>query len=374
MIGTKRSAWGELEMAKSRRDFLRDSALGSAAVGLLNLSAPTEAQTSRGQVAIPTPSATALMNVFGLTYPIFQGPAGGAALASAMSNAGALGHVGLWMLPPEGARAVVTELRRQTERPFIVNYLLSFEPVSLPAALDAGAPIVQFSWGLPDKEAIDAVRRARAKFGVQIATVEGAQTALDLGADYLVAQGNEAGGHVQSSTPLYELLPSVLEVAQSIPVLVAGGVSNGVHLRTALEAGAAGAVIGTRLMATQESDAHDDYKTALVQADGSDTAMSVCFQDGWPGATHRTLRNGTLVRWEAAGCPPIGRRPGEGDVIATRPDGETIVRYSPVPPLRGFRGSVTDLAMYAGMGVGSVSDIPTARELVERIWAECLAA
>jgi nitronate monooxygenase len=277
------------------------------------------------------------------------------------------------MLPPEAARTVVIQLRSQTEQPFIVNYLLSFEPLSLPAALDAGAPIVQFSWGLPDNEAINAVRQAGAKFGVQIGTVQGAQAAFDLGADYLVVQGNEAGGHVQSSTPLYELLPRVLEVANSTPVLVAGGISNGVQLRTALEAGASGAVIGTRLMATQESDAHDDYKAALVRAEGSDTAMSVCFQDGWPGATHRTLRNATLVRWEAAGCPPLGRRPGEGDVVATRPDGATILRYSPVLPRRGFQGTVTDLAMYAGMGVGNVRDIPTARELVERLWAEALA-
>lgn len=359
-------------MTQSRRDFLRDGALGSAGLGMLGLSATAEAQTPRRQ-AMPTPLAKALMEIFGLQYPIFQGPAGGLALASAMSNAGALGHVGLWMLPPEAARTVVTQLRSQTKQPFIVNYLLSFEPRSLPAALDAGAPVVQFSWGLPTKEAVTAVRQARSKFGVQVGSVQGAQAALDLGADYLVAQGNEAGGHVQSSTPLYELLPRVLEAAKRTPVLVAGGISHGGTLRTALEAGASGAVMGTRLMATQESDAHTDYKTALVRAEASDTAMSVCFQEGWPGATHRTLRNGTLVRWESAGCPPVGRRPGEGDVVATQPGGAPVVRYSPVPPLRDFQGTVTDLAMYAGMGVGDVRDIPKARQLLERLWAECLA-
>lgn len=359
-------------MAQSRRAFLRDSVVGGAGLGIFGLPATVGGQASRRQT-MPTPSAKALMEFFGLRYPIFQGPAGGPSLASAMSNAGALGHVGLWMVTPEVARTIVTQIRNQTKQPFIVNYLLSFEPRSLPAALDAGAPIVQFSWGLPTKVVVAAVRQAGSKFGVQVGTVQGARAALDLGADYLVAQGNEAGGHVQSSTPLYELLPNVLEAAKRIPVLVAGGVSHGGKLRKALEAGASGAVVGTRAMATQESDAHPDYKAALVRAKASDTAMSVCFQDGFPGATHRTLRNDTLVRWEAAGCPTSGKRPGEGDVVAARPDGATVTRYSHVPPQQGLQGTVTDLAMYAGMGVGDVRDIPTARQLVERLWGECLA-
>jgi nitronate monooxygenase len=314
------------------------------------------------------------MELFGLRYPIFQAPYGGPALAAAISNAGALGHVALWRNTPEVARSIVTQIRNQTRHAFIINYVLAFEPLSLPAALDAGAPVVQFSWGLPPKDVVTAVRRSRSKFGVQVGTAQGAQMALDVGADYLVAQGNEAGGHVQSSTPLYELLPKVLEMAKGIPVLVAGGVSHGAKLRTALLAGASGAVVGTRFVATQESDAHAQYKEALVRAEGKETAMSVCFQDGWTGATHRTLRNDTLERWEAAGCPPVGSRPGEGDVVATGPNGITATRYSTLSPRQGFRGTLTDLALYAGQGVGDVKDIPTAQQLVERLWAECLAA
>jgi nitronate monooxygenase len=314
------------------------------------------------------------MELFGLRYPIFQAPYGGPALAAAISNAGALGLVALWRNTPEVARSIVTQIRHQTRHAFIINYVLAFEPLSLPAALDAGAPVVQFSWGLPPKDVVTAVRRSRSKFGVQVGTAQGAQMALDVGADYLVAQGNEAGGHVQSSTPLYELLPKVLEMAKGIPVLVAGGVSHGAKLRTALLAGASGAVVGTRFVATQESDAHAQYKEALVRAEGKETAMSVCFQDGWTGATHRTLRNDTLERWEAAGCPPVGSRPGEGDVVATGPNGITATRYSTLSPRQGFRGTLTDLALYAGQGVGDVKDIPTAQQLVERLWAECLAA
>ena len=358
-------------MARSRRDFLKESAVGGAALGIFGLPSIAGGQT-RAQ-AMPTPRAKALMEFFGVRYPIFQGPYGGPALASAISNAGAVGHVALWSTTPEVARAIVTQIRSQTKQPFIVNYVLSFEPRSLPAALDAGAPVVQFSWGLPAKDVVTAVRQASSKFGVQVGTAQGAQMAIDLGADYLVAQGNEAGGHVQSSTPLYELLPKVLAAAKETPVLVAGGVSHGARLRTALVAGASGAIVGTRFVATQESDAHVQYKEALVRAEAKDTSLSVCFQDGWPGATHRTLRNDTLGRWEAAGCPPVGKRPGERDVVATGPGGLSAARYSIRPPQQGFQGTLTDLAMYAGQGVSDVRDIPTAQQLVERLWAECLA-
>jgi nitronate monooxygenase len=233
---------------------------------------------------------------------------------------------------------------------------------------------VQFSWGLPTAALIASVRGAGARPGIQVGNVDGARAALDAGADYLVCQGTEAGGHVQSSTRLSDLLPEVLEVAQSIPVLAAGGIGSGHKIREALLAGAAGVVLGTRFVATEESLAHSEYKNAIIRAQAKDTAFTVCFQDGWPGATHRTLRHATLVRWEAAGCPPVGRRPGEGDVVATRTDGTKVLRYYLGSPDRGLEGAITDLAMHAGEGVEDVKDLPPARDVVRRLWAECLDA
>ena len=328
------------------------------------------------QDAIPTPRAKALMSLFGLQYPIFQAPHGNAAgpeLAAAISNSGAVGALALSGRTPDAARQWVTTVRRETKSPFLVNYILTFDPQSLGAALAAGAPLVQFSWGLPTASMVGAVRSAAARFGVQVGNIDGARAALDLGVDYLVCQGTEAGGHVQSSTRLYDLLPRVLEQARQTPVLAAGGIGSGHKIREALLAGAAGAVLGTRFVATQESLAHDEYKNAIIRAEAKDTAFTVCFQDGWPGATHRTLRNSTLVRWEAAGCPPVGKRPGEGDVVATRADGTKVLRYYLGSPDRGLQGAITDLAMHAGEGVDDVEDLPPARDLVRRLWAECLA-
>ena len=111
--------------------------------------------------------------------------------------------------------------------------------------------------------------------------------------------------------PLETLPCSNLEEAKDIPVLAAGGSGHGQKIKTALLPGASGAVLGTRFVATQESLAHPEYKSAILRAHATDTALSVCLQDGWPSATHRALRNRTFERWEAAGCPSVGRRPGE---------------------------------------------------------------
>jgi nitronate monooxygenase len=358
-------------MAKSRREFLRGAVLTGAAIGLLADDSPS-AQRGGANQAMPTERANTFMAKFGLRYPLVQSPAGGAELAAAISNAGGMGHLTLWGGTPESARQNVASLRVATKQRFVGNYVLTFEPRSLGAALDAGLPVVQFSWGIPTASMASAVRKAGAMFGVQVGTALAARSAIDAGVDYLVAQGVEAGGHVQSSTPLYELLPLVLKEAGQTPVIVAGGISTGLHLRRALAAGASGAIVGTRFMATQESTAHADYKRALVNASGDDAAMSVCYSDGWPAATHRTLRNGTLNRWEAAGCPAPGSRPGEGDVVATRANGSKVLRYSIGTPSRGLEGAVTDMAMYAGQGVGDVKDVPPVRDLMARIWTECV--
>jgi nitronate monooxygenase len=89
---------------------------------------------------------------------------------------------------------------------------------------------------------------------------------------------------------------------------------------------------------------------------------------------HRALRNATFVRWEAAGCPAVGGRPGEGDVLATHPDGKKLLRYNSYSPGSDLKGSISELVMYAGEGVGDINDLPGAAELVHRLWAECRGA
>jgi nitronate monooxygenase len=376
-IGAQRAVPAEIPMDhRSRRSFLGSVAGLGATMGVAQPSQAHPAKPKAAKFELSTASRR-LLSQFGLTYPIFQAPAGAAAspdLVIAVCNAGAIGGMAVWPLPTDEAVARVAKVRASTSKNFYVNYALAHQPTSLQATLDAGAPVVQFSWGMPDKALLTAVRNGGAKMGIQVTSAESAREALDLGADYLVCQGTEAGGHVQASSRLLESLPRVLEEAKSTPVVASGGISTGSDIRTVLSIGASGAVLGTRFVATRESFAHQVYKDALLRANKDDTVLTVCFQDGWPNAPHRVLRNGTFNRWDAAGCPPAGKRPGEGEVVATRPDGGKVMRYAFFHPNAALTGSqLLDLALYAGDGVGAVRDIPSAAELVTRLWKDCLA-
>ena len=312
----------------------------------------------------------------GLRVPIFQAPTGsiaGPELATAVSQAGGLGAMALTWTDPAAATALVDQVRAATDLPFHVNFALAFPPSALSAALDAGAPVVTFSWGDPAAYVAD-VRSAGAKLGVQVTNVAGARNALDLGADFLICQGIEAGGHVQSTTPLWDLLPCIVSEAGVTPVIASGGIGDGKGIAAALALGAAGAMLGTRFVATVESRAHPDYKAALLRASTSDTALTVCFDGDWPYAAHRVLRNSTLEGWETAGCPPVGRRPGEGDEVGRTSDGATIRRYSDTAPRAGMTGCAEEMCLYAGTSCGRIDDVPPAAELVARLWDECRRA
>ena len=290
-------------MPTNRREFLQQAA--AAAV------AGASSATAGSQSAMPTPRAAALMSAFNLKFPIFNAGMGafaGPELALAVSNAGGFGAMGTGTaMAADLVRERVRRVKAGTTRLFAINYLLAFDPLTLPIALEAGVPAVQFAWGFPRADAVAAVRKANAKMGIQISTLDGARRALDLGVDYLICQGTEAGGHVQALSALYDMLPAVGEEAKNVPVLAAGGIANGAHIRQALLAGASGVLVGTRFIATREAEAHDEYKAALSRAKASETVLSICFQDGWPNAAGRTLRNRTVDMWEAAGCPAPGK-------------------------------------------------------------------
>jgi nitronate monooxygenase len=308
-----------------------------------------------------------------LRYPIWNAPTGsiaGPELASAVSKAGGMGGMGLTWTMPEVAAEEVSQVRNLTEHPFFVNFALAFPPLALDATLEAGAPIVTFSWGDPEPY-LPKVRAAGAKVGVQVSNVAGAQRAIAQGADFLVCQGIEAGGHVQSNRSLWELLPRVVEAAAGVPVIAAGGIAQGREIAKVLSLGAKGAILGTRFVATQESRAHPDYKRLLVEAIGDATALTVCFEGGWPYSAQRCLRNSTLEAWEAAGSPAVGSRPGEGETVAATANGEAILRYETAFPRQGYTGNIEAMCLYAGTGCAAIADIPSAGELVERLWREC---
>jgi NAD(P)H-dependent flavin oxidoreductase YrpB (nitropropane dioxygenase family) len=310
-----------------------------------------------------------------LRHPILQAPIGVAAsieLAAAVCNAGGMGSLALTWSKPTIAEQEVRRLREHTDKPFAVNFVHAFPLKSLDATLAAGAPVITFSWGV-SRAAIERVHNADASAGVQVGSARGALAAMEMGADFLVCQGMEAGGHVQSTTSLARLLPEVVDIAGPTPVVAAGGLADGRDVAWALELGAAAVMLGTRFVATVESTAHPDYKQAILDAGRDATSYTWCFDGGWSYSGHRVLRNRTLERWEAEGCPLPGNRPGEHEIVATTSTNWRIPRYHIAMPVETTTGDVLDLALYAGTGCERISEILPAGEVITTIMDELAA-
>ncbi|MFY0625554.1 MAG: nitronate monooxygenase [Reichenbachiella sp.] len=317
-------------------------------------------------------STKSLMDLLKITCPIVQAPAGGVVtpeLTAAVSSAGALGGLPLTWTASEGLPARIGGVTEKTDRPFFANYVMDMRPATLSQALQLGVPVIQFSWGMPTKEEAKLVL-SKGILGIQVTSEASAKQALNLGAQYLVCQGMEAGGHVQASRLLSESLERVLSVAGDVPVVASGGIATGSAMRTYLDAGAAGVVMGSRFVASKESGAHEDYKKELLKASAEDTVYTVCNNRDWPNAMHRIIRNSTFEMWEAAGCPPEGSRPGEDDICAISEYSE-VKRYGVQTPHVGYKGNIEAMALYAGKGVGEINTIRSASSIVETIWAEC---
>ena len=289
-------------------------------------------------------------------------------LAAAVSEAGGLGTIGGVRAP---IAAEIAAARRLTGRPIAVNLLLPFVRPGDAEAAAAGDAIVTF-WGRP--------RRLAANTWIhQCGSVEEAKAAAAAGADMVIAQGVEAGGHVRGSTPMLELLERV-RAAVNIPVLAAGGLVDAEGVRAALDSGATAAVVGTRFLLSDESHAHPDYKQRCL--DAGETVLTELFGFGWPDAPHRVIPNAATRRWvrgERRGprwiratnrlAAPLARR------IPTGAQERAIKHQRPFQPFLGPQpptddGPATLLdsgPLYAGMSVTRVTDIRPAAELVRTL-------
>jgi NAD(P)H-dependent flavin oxidoreductase YrpB (nitropropane dioxygenase family) len=320
---------------------------------------------------------TALCKLLGIELPIIQAPMGGAvgpAIAAAVSNAGALGMLVLWRADLDTVRRQIRETRSLTRRPFGVNLNLEFpQEERLAICLDEGVPVISFFW----RDPAALVPRAKAANAIVLHTVgtaEAARRAVDCGVDVVVAQGWEAGGHVRGTVATLPLVPAVVDAVSPTPVVAAGGIADGRGLAAVLALGASGAWIGTRFLASNEAAIHPWYRERLLKATENDTVfMEELFNVGWPSAPHRVLRNKTVAAWEAAGRPPSGKRPGEGEVIATSKISGPIVRYQSYTPGADAEGDIEALSLWAGQSVGLVSKVQPAGEIVREIAEEARA-
>jgi nitronate monooxygenase len=303
-----------------------------------------------------------------LQAPIVQAGMGSVArheLAAAVSEAGGLGTIG-------GARAPIgRELagaRKLTSRPIAVNLLLPLlRPGDAQAAAEADV-IVTF-WGEPR-------RLAQATWVHQCGSVGEAQAAQAAGADAVIAQGVEAGGHVRGTAPMLELLERV-RAAVKIPVLAAGGIVDQAGVRQVLDAGAAAAVLGTRFLLSEESRAHPDYKRRCLEAEN--TVLTELFGLGWAEAPHRVIPNAATRRWlgedprgpgwirlmNRLASPLVLRAPEgllQGGLAKQRP---SLPFFGPPMALDDGTPNLVDSGpLYAGANVTRITDIRPAAQIV----------
>src|SRR3954449_1345830 len=274
----------------------------------------------------PMSTHTPVCALLGIDHPIVSAPmAADPRLPAAVSNAGGLGTLGLWWVDDAGA--LVRDTAALTDRPFGGNFALtSDQHRRVDQALAAGLRIVSFIFGDPASY-VDSVHDAGGLVMHTVGSAEEARRAVACGADIVVAQGWEAGGHVWSGVATLPLVPAVVDAVAPLPVIAAGGIGDARGVAAVLALGAQAAWLGTRFLLSEEMPIHEDYRRRLLAAAETDPQWYAnLYEVGWPDSSHRALRNSTSRAWEAAGRPLPGQRPGEGDVIAHFSSGEDIVR------------------------------------------------
>ena len=320
---------------------------------------------------------TSFCRLVGIPLPIVQAPIGGLArpeLAAAVSEAGGLGMLALTWSDPHEIDTALTRMRELTDRPFGVNLILDWpQEERLRRCLDAGVRIVSFFWGDPSP-LVPIAHEAGAIVLHTVGSATEARRAVDAGVDAVVAQGWEAGGHVWGEVATLPLVPRVVDAVAPTPVVAAGGIGDGRGLAAVLALGASAGWLGTRFVMAGEALAHPRYRELLAAASETATVHSTLYDIDWPDARHRTLRNSTFEAWEAAGRPPSGQRPGEGETVATRADGSAILRYSSSSPSAELSGNVEAVSLWAGQSVGLIDRVRPAGEIVRQLAEEAAAA
>ncbi len=318
---------------------------------------------------------TDLCKFLNIQKPIISAPMGGAAgpdLVAAVSNAGGFGVIPLWGGSVDGLRDGIAQVRDLTDKNFAVNLNMSFPyPGLLEACIQEQVFAVSLFWGI-EPSAIEAAKKGGLVVFVSVGTAEEAKRAVDAGADIIVAQGWEAGGHVWGDVATMALVPAVVD-AVNVPVVAAGGIADGRGLAAALMLGASGAWIGTRFLASVEATIHETYQQGVLAATESQTEWyRDLYHVNWPNAPHRTLKNSTSLRWKSADNPEHGDRPGEGEIIGHMADGKQIVRYQSSTPNPGTTGDVEAMSLWAGQGVSLVRDVLPTAEIVDEIYQGAL--
>lgn len=351
-----------------------------------------------------TPQARELCSTLGVRYPIIQSGmsrVAGPELVAAVCNAGGLGILAALRLQPDELRAEIHRIRGMTSAPFGVNLWLhpgvvqpiapasidqqllqavqqklnsirarldlpesSARPSQFPdlasrnldVVLDERVPVWSIGLGSPSPEMVERCHERGVRVMAMVASVNDARTVAAAGVDFVVAQGTEAGGHRSTWTDGVDeagtmvIVPKIVDAIDR-PVIAAGGIVDGRGLVAALALGAAGAMLGTRFIATRESIAPAYFKNAVVKATAGETVVSRAFT----GLPMRALRNAFTAEYaDAPVLPPMLQSAAAEDIFKAA----------------GARGDARYASMPAGESAGLITDVPSAADVVTSIAAE----
>lgn len=308
---------------------------------------------------------TAVTGAFGLEYPIVSAPMGvvsGGRLAAAVSNAGGLGLVGGAYGDHDWLQTQLRLVQAEAKRPWGVGLITWYvPPETVELALSYRPAAFFLSFGDPQKYA-PRIKAAGCTLICQVKDVETARQAVAAGADIIVAQGAEAGGHAGARATL-PLVPAVVDAVAPVPVLAAGGIADGRGLAAALMLGAQGALLGTRFYAAAESLGHDGARARIVAASAGDTVRTSVvdivrgYHPWLEPYVPRVLRNRFVERWH-------GRETELEAALATETPAYWRARDE---------GDFDTAVVLAGECVDLIHNVEPAADLVRRIGAEAEA-
>src|SRR5436305_2675744 len=303
---------------------------------------------------------TPLTRLLGIEHPILLAPMGSAAggkLAAAVTHAGGLGLVGSGYASAAAIKKELAEAGNARVGIGFILWALDRNPAALDVALDARPAAVMLSFGDPTPFT-GRIKNAGCKIICQVQTLAQAREAAEAGADIIIAQGRDAGGHSGTTRGTIGLVPAVVDAVAPIPVVAAGGIADGRGPAGALAVGAAGISMGTRFTASRESLWDARMKAAALAAGGDQTQQTRIFDivrgAPWPAIyPGRALRNEFSAEWH-------GR---EDDLAASQAEAEKV--YLATAP-----DDFSQRVVWAGESVDLVNDIPTAAEIIERTAAQ----
>jgi enoyl-[acyl-carrier protein] reductase II len=294
-------------------------------------------------------------------------------LVRGVCSAGGLGVLGSAAMPPDVLQAAIREIKAASPPCYGVNIIPRFAgPEHIEVCIAERVPVVVFFWDCPPDDWLAHLRSAGSDIWFQVGIVAEARAACRYGAQAIIVQGSEAGGHNRADAATFSLLPAVIDVVGSIPVIAAGGIADGRAVAAALALGAEAVWVGTRLIASVEANAHPEYKARVVAAAVEDTARHLIFGPEFPDAPTRGLRNRIVREWERRDDPPPYRNVPESDLpVIGRASlfGQAFPmrRFCGFPPTPEFTGDFEEMSLLAGESVGQTRQLMSVVDIINEM-------